>query len=384
MALKVYTGKEVKSERDVREIFASVLKSASSKSKPTIPSDENEYECSKSYRGLALIISNENFKISRQRIYCDDEIKLMQETFGKCLQFTVLTFKDLTAKQINWVVRIACELTEFHQQSDCFACVLASHGNEKPRTVKTPPSGMYYRDHCIYGVDEDTVTTQNIIETITDTEALQDKPKMLFIQACRIKMDKTANKSCIDQGHAIPIHIAVQENSSNSVSDHADKVNRLSNSLFPTKIKSCASVTTGNLSQKEDIAEAKILHKLGEMIGWNTDKPKDMMRVLYPPCADDVLVVYSSASEKESYGREDHGGWMLISLHKAVKEQLSFQKKTNRIDILDVVILMAREVSNSETFQTKFPEGTVNPKRKATIVFEHCLHKELYFYNSID
>lgn len=88
--------------------------------------------------------------------------------------------------------------------------------------------------------------------------------------------------------------------------------------------------------------------------------------------------------EKQSYGREDQGGWMIISLHKAVKEQLRVQKATNRIDILDVLIFMTREFSNSETFQTKFPEGTVNPIRKATIVFEHCLHKELYLYNSTD
>lgn len=78
----------------------------------------------------------------------------------------------------------ACKQTEFHQQSDCFACVLASHGTEKPRTMKT--SGVYYRDHCICGVDEDTVTTKSIIETITGTEALQDKPKMLFVQVCNM------------------------------------------------------------------------------------------------------------------------------------------------------------------------------------------------------
>ncbi|VDI42958.1 Hypothetical predicted protein [Mytilus galloprovincialis] len=379
MALKVYTGKEVGSKKDVTDIFASVLKTASSKSNPTIPTDENEYECNKRYKGLAIIISNENFKTLTCRKYCDDEIRLMQETFGKCLKFTVITFKDLKAKQINLVLKIACKQTEFHQQSDCFACVLASHGTEKPRTMKT--SGVYYRDHCICGVDEDTVTTKSIIETITGTEALQDKPKMLFVQACRMKMDETAIESCIDQGHVLPVKIAVKENNPIIISDHADKVNRLSNSLFPTKIKSCTSGIPGNLPQKEDIVEANIFQKL---VGWNTDKLKDMMRVIYPPCTDDVLVVYSSASEKQSYGREDQGGWMLISLHKAVKEQLRVQKATNRIDILDVLIFMTREVSNSETFQTKFPEGTVNPKRKAAIVFEHCLHKELYLYNSTD
>lgn len=88
------------------KLYSSVLKTASSKSNPTIPTDENEYECNKRYKGLAIIISNENFKTLTCRKYCDDEIRLMQETFGKCLKFTVITFKDLKAKQINLVLKI--------------------------------------------------------------------------------------------------------------------------------------------------------------------------------------------------------------------------------------------------------------------------------------
>ncbi|CAG2195022.1 unnamed protein product [Mytilus edulis] len=278
------------------KLYSSVLKTASSKSNLTIPTDENEYEFNKRYRGLAIIISNENFTTLTCRKYCDDEIRLMQETFGKCLKFTVITFKDLKAKQINLVLKIACKQTEFHQQSDYFACVLASHGTEKSRTMKTP--GVYYRDHCICGVDEDT--------------------------ACRMKMDETAIESCIDQGHVLPVKIAVKENNQIIISDHADK------------------------------------------------------------CFSGSFIFLFDYFRKTIVRKEDQGGWMLISLHKAVKEQLRVQKETNRIDILDVLIFMTREVSNSETFQTKFPEGTVNPKRKATIVFEHCLHKELYLYNSTD
>lgn len=77
---------------------------------------------------------------------------------------------------------IACEQTQFHRDSDCFACIIGSHGNEKPRSVDSLPTCVYYRDHCIYGVDDDTVTTKSIIEKVIGVEGLQDKPKMFFIQ----------------------------------------------------------------------------------------------------------------------------------------------------------------------------------------------------------
>lgn len=51
-----------------------------------------------------MIICNENFETLSQRKYCDNEIKLMDETLGKNLNFTVLIFKDLNVEQINWVI----------------------------------------------------------------------------------------------------------------------------------------------------------------------------------------------------------------------------------------------------------------------------------------
>ena len=76
-------------------------------------------------------------------------------------------------------------MEEFHKDSDCFAFVIGSHGNEKPRTLpknEKPPTTVYYRDHCIYGTDDDTVTTKSIIVRISDVGALEGKPKLFFIQ----------------------------------------------------------------------------------------------------------------------------------------------------------------------------------------------------------
>lgn len=69
-------------------------------------------------------------------------------------------------------------------KSDCFACVIASHGNEKPRPLTKPRDKVYLRDHCLYGRDEDTVTTKSVIEKISEVDELKNKPKLFFIQVC--------------------------------------------------------------------------------------------------------------------------------------------------------------------------------------------------------
>ena len=83
------------------------MSSATKKEDTKKVSHDYEYDFSKIYRGLAVIISNGQFKESLPRPYCDDELRKMKETFGsKVLKFTVLAFKDLTAEQMGWVLDI--------------------------------------------------------------------------------------------------------------------------------------------------------------------------------------------------------------------------------------------------------------------------------------
>ncbi|CAG2195023.1 unnamed protein product [Mytilus edulis] len=384
MATNIYKG-TVKgrpiSKEEIKDIFESILTLGSFKSKHKVSSNQNEYECNKSYRGLAIIISNESFEILEQRSYCDVELKMMQETFGNHLNFTVVTFKDLTAQQINWVVDIACEQTQFHRDSDCFACIIGSHGNEKPRPVDSLPTCVYYRDHCIYGVDNDTVTTRSIIEKVVGVEGLQDKPKMFFIQACRSKMyDGSMNKICSEHGHEILVRDIVK-NSFNQI-NIATSLNPLSSSAS----KPTDNDTIGSMSKDQDITEFSIRAALKKLFNYNKNMPKEIIRIVDPPCADDCLVVYSTASEKNSYGRVGVGGWMLYSLHNAILTQIKRidqeSSKINCIDISRVLNDMTYYVSKyfevDESSESTHPKGM--EKRKVPVVFEHCFPKEMYFY----
>ncbi|XP_076088223.1 uncharacterized protein LOC143058636 [Mytilus galloprovincialis] len=376
MASMVHIGKEVLSEKDVEDIFDSVINSASSKSKPSTPPNEDEYDCSNRYRGLALIISNENFKTERlRRDYCDYEIKLMKDTFGMYLNFTVLTFKDLTAEKIMWVIQRACKQADFLGQSDCFACVLASHGGEEARCSNGKPQSLHLRDHCIYGVDHIPVTTKDIIDNVNVVEALKDKPKLFFIQACRSRMD--IKLSGEDVGHILPINRALCENSPNHDYDFEDEFNKLS---FTIESDPSFNAHHGIFSEKKDTSEASIFHKLGRLFLVNKNEPEETISILDQSCTDNTLVVYSSASEKTSYGRVNLGGWMLVSLKKVVEEQLRQANRTYCIDFMEVLNAIAS--NNAATFETHSQENHENPPFKTTVVFEHCFYKELNFYSN--
>ena len=64
---------------------------------------------------------------------------------------------------------------------------------------------------------------------------------------------------------------------------------------------------------------------------------------------------------------------MLFGLHNLIKT-FSTSKSINIISVLTELTDYV-----SKNFETNLPEKTEFPKRKATVVFEHCLHKELCF-----
>ncbi|XP_069118708.1 uncharacterized protein [Argopecten irradians] len=163
--------------------------------------DTSHYDFSHPRRGLAIVISNESFQHQDPRPYADEEISRMG-TMLKKLCFDVIAFKDLTKSQMLSVLESAASLTDYHKQSDCFACVIGSHGEE---LVAKGDGTTHKNKHVIYGTDT-YVRTSKLTDLFSDNKCpgLRLKPKIFFIQACR-KESSSPPESGIDMGIDIAI-----------------------------------------------------------------------------------------------------------------------------------------------------------------------------------
>jgi hypothetical protein len=88
-----------------------------------------KYDMNHDKRGVALVINIRKYKDNgqeeRKRFVKDFEN--LQHT-SKYLEFDVRPYEDLTAKEIRDQIQKIAD--EDHTNSDCFLCVVTSHGNK--------------------------------------------------------------------------------------------------------------------------------------------------------------------------------------------------------------------------------------------------------------
>jgi hypothetical protein len=119
-------------------------------------------------RGIALVINIRKFKDNGQeeRKWSEKDFENLKQTF-KYLEFDVRPYQNLTAKQIRDEIQKIAD--EDHTNSDCFLCVVMSHGN----------------DEKIVTSDNQQISFDEIMAPIKECPTLVDKPKLFFFQACR-------------------------------------------------------------------------------------------------------------------------------------------------------------------------------------------------------
>jgi hypothetical protein len=133
--------------------------------------NEAEYNMNHAKRGVALVINMQKydapnpFKL-QERVWSVKDVENLEKTLNY-LEFKVVLCKDKTRAEIEKVLQVQASLD--HSESDCFLCVVMSHGNEDRIVTR----------------DNQEMSFEAIMAPIKLCESLREKPKLFFFQACR-------------------------------------------------------------------------------------------------------------------------------------------------------------------------------------------------------
>lgn len=162
----------------------------------TTPIDSIDYNMCHRYRGICLILDNENFSphgITRnlsKRVGSGVDSEALESLFTR-LGFDVVVRQDFTTSGIRETLK---QISLFdHSENDCFVCVVLTHGDH----------GNLYSYDSRYAVDH---LFNNFLGDRCPT--LLGKPKLFFIQACqgdRLDRGVVVSTDALDAAHYFKI-----------------------------------------------------------------------------------------------------------------------------------------------------------------------------------
>lgn len=130
--------------------------------------DEPEYRMNHERRGFAVIINNKNFEPRLEmppRDGTDKDASCLEHSL-KRLGFDTNVFNNCRASAMREILANFARID--HSDTDCFVCVLLSHGD----------------NGVVYGTDRD-VEIEHLIQPFKYNRSLAGKPKIFIVQACR-------------------------------------------------------------------------------------------------------------------------------------------------------------------------------------------------------
>jgi caspase 7 len=138
------------------------------------------YNMNHEKRGIALVINIQNYDAPnpfqlKERIWSVKDFENLQHTL-EYLEFDFKLCQNFTKPQIEQVMQE--QASADHSNSDCFLCVVMSHGNEDK----------------IVTSDNKEISFEEIMAPIKECETLKNKPKLFFFQACRGDIEMEKNK----------------------------------------------------------------------------------------------------------------------------------------------------------------------------------------------
>ncbi|XP_052092692.1 caspase-7-like [Mytilus californianus] len=321
---------------------------------------ECAYDFSHEKRGIALLIHNEEYGPEsgfKNRPGDNEDFKHMLEIF-KELEFDVHPYRNLTSTEISKRAKEVSEMSKIHEKSDCFACVIASHGEEIELETE---KNIHIKEHVIVGIDGQVVKTRDIVEMFNadNCKELKDKPKFFFIQACR-----TSNATVLgmDSGHTVTI--TEQKQPQGGIVDGIE--NMQADSQIIDKVDAnCISTNANSLCENNldtrhlSSAEQQVVHQVTDV-----------------ECPDDTLLMFASLSRNYAVRNPTNGSWLLTSLYSQIKEHIDTGKicSTEFMQILNGVLkeMTTKNFKPSDTTSRLY--GAFSPG-----CYTHCLSRDVLF-----
>jgi hypothetical protein len=133
-------------------------------------SKEGNYKMNHAKRGVALVINIRSYDPNpnklQERKWSAKDVENLKHAL-EYLEFDFKLCQNLTKTQIEQELRRQASID--HSQSDCFLCVVMSHGNEDK----------------IVANDSKDISFKELMAPIKLCPSLMNKPKLFFFQACR-------------------------------------------------------------------------------------------------------------------------------------------------------------------------------------------------------
>jgi len=173
------------------------------------------YDMDHEKRGIALVINISKYDRNQQveRVWSVEDVKNLKKTL-KYLEFKLKFYENLKGSEIEKKIQKIAK--KDHTDSDCFLCVVMSHGNKDK----------------IVASDNEEISFKEIMQPIKEScKSLENKPKLFFFQACRGDKDMEAKNNRPDSGvstksgNSTTDHMIDDETSNNNIKMHAPKQN---------------------------------------------------------------------------------------------------------------------------------------------------------------
>lgn len=189
-------------------------------------------------RGHALIIINENFANSSREAEWSRRGR-MKDLYNAWTLFKILDFKttvyvDLKAEDIKRKVKEVVGEETINKNSECFALVINSLGQESKQREPKPYRYPQYSQSAtvwkltVMGTDRNAVEVDDLVECIHTAKHLKGKPKLLFLQISRNREmpDASADSEAFDKGVDVMV-MTDSIQSGSQVSDSGDSAEGL-------------------------------------------------------------------------------------------------------------------------------------------------------------